>query len=150
MDSSPASGPSGNQDLGLESSIRSCKTTVTVSSASLPIALRTSALTGSLWVPSPMAMNELRKGWPSIVPRTFTSPRVPKNSTDSGQTTYVQPPFDGLLLSLALNCLFNMPPPYPRRDRAVRAEKGPSARACVAFDENVQNVLNIQVRWISD
>jgi hypothetical protein len=41
-------------------------------------------------------MNELRNGSPSIVPRTSTSPRVPKYSTDSGQTRYVQPPFAGL------------------------------------------------------
>jgi hypothetical protein len=38
---------------------RSCKITVTVSPACLPMALRVSALTGSLWLPSPNAMNEL-------------------------------------------------------------------------------------------
>ena len=38
---------------------------------------------GSLCVPSPIAMKELWKGWPSIVPRTLTRPRVPKKSTAS-------------------------------------------------------------------
>src|SRR6266568_4600236 len=37
-------------------SIRSWSRTFTVSPASFPIAFRTSALTGSLWVPSPIAM----------------------------------------------------------------------------------------------
>ena len=36
------------------------------------------ALTGSLWVPSPSAMNDVWIGSPSTVPRTFTSPLVPK------------------------------------------------------------------------
>ena len=31
-------------------------------------------------------MNELRNGWPSTMPRTFTSPRVPKNAAESGIT----------------------------------------------------------------
>jgi hypothetical protein len=75
-----------------------------VSPASFPIAFRTSALTGSLCVPSPIAMKELRNGSPSIVPRTFTSPRVPKTSTDRGQTTYVHPPLAGLFWSVASNC----------------------------------------------
>jgi hypothetical protein len=35
-------------------------------------------LTGSMCLPSPMAMNELWKGCPSIVPVTLTKPRVPK------------------------------------------------------------------------
>ena len=43
-------------------------------------------VTGSLCRPSPSAMNELWNGSPSTVPRTFTSPRVPKNSADSGHT----------------------------------------------------------------
>ena len=60
---------------------------MTVSPSPLPIALRTSAFTGSLWVPSPSAMKELRNGWPSTVPRTLTRPRVPKNSADCGHTT---------------------------------------------------------------
>src|SRR6516165_1626427 len=46
-------------------------------------------------------MNELRNGWPSTVPATFTSPRVPKNLTDSGQMTYTQPP--ALFRNLAVN-----------------------------------------------
>src|SRR5688572_8848099 len=49
-------------------------------------------------------MNELRNGWPSMVPATLTRPRVPKNSTESGITTYVQPPGLGLLTSVAVNC----------------------------------------------
>ena len=49
--------------------------------------LRRSALIGSLCVPSPSAMNELRNGWPSTVPATFTSPRVPKYSAEPGITT---------------------------------------------------------------
>jgi hypothetical protein len=68
-------------------SSRSLKRTLTVSPASLPIALRRSALTGSLWVPSPNAMNELRKGCPSIVPRTFTSPRVPNDDITIEETS---------------------------------------------------------------
>src|SRR5512139_2569057 len=72
------------------------------------MALRTSADTGSLCLPSPRAMNELRNAWPAMVPRTLTRPRVPKNSADSGQTTYVQPPLFGLFCSVAVNCLSNM------------------------------------------
>ena len=34
----------------------------------------------------PLAINELRNGWPLIVPRTFTRPRVRKNLTDSSHT----------------------------------------------------------------
>ena len=59
-------------------SSRSWSRTVTTSPASLPIAFRTAAFTGSMCVPSPRAMNDARNGTPSIVPRTFTSPRVPK------------------------------------------------------------------------
>ncbi|SDC63094.1 HNH endonuclease [Rhodococcus tukisamuensis] len=44
------------------STIRSVSRTVTVAPASLPMARRTSVLTGSLCVPSPIAMNELRNG----------------------------------------------------------------------------------------
>ena len=66
---------------------RFSRRTLTVSPASFPIALRTSAFTGSLWVPSPIAMNELWNGWPSIVPRTLTRPCVPKNSAAFGQIT---------------------------------------------------------------
>ena len=55
--------------------------------ADLPIARRISAVTGSLCVPSPRAMNELRNGCPSTVPRTFTRPRVPKNSAEPGICT---------------------------------------------------------------
>src|ERR1700716_2832142 len=69
--------------------------------------LRRSDLIGSLGVPSPMAMNELRNGRPSTVPRTFTSPRVPKKSTESGMTTKVQPPLLGLFCNAALNCFLN-------------------------------------------
>lgn len=68
-------------------SIRSDRRTVTVFPTSFPIAFRTSAFTGSLCVPSPIAMNELRNGCPSIVPRTLTSPRVPKNFADPRMTT---------------------------------------------------------------
>jgi hypothetical protein len=49
------------------------------------------AFTGSLCIPFPKAIKELWKGTPSTVPRTFTKPRVPKNSTEPGQTTYVHP-----------------------------------------------------------
>ena len=48
---------------------------MTVSPASLPIALRRSALIGSLCVPLPMAMNALRNRWPSFVhraPRSYS------------------------------------------------------------------------------
>jgi hypothetical protein len=37
-------------------------------------------------------MNALSNGWPSIVPRTFTSPFVPKNSAEPSMTTYVHAP----------------------------------------------------------
>src|ERR1035441_8695714 len=53
-------------------------------------------------------MNELWNGTPSMVPRTLTRPRVPKNSTDGGQTTYVQPPLLGLFCNLAVKRLFNI------------------------------------------
>lgn len=43
-------------------SMRCCSTTVTVSPASLAIVLRKGAAIGSLCVPSPSAMNELRNG----------------------------------------------------------------------------------------
>ena len=43
---------------------------VTVSPTSFPIACRISVRTGSLCLPSPRAMNELRKGCPSILPLT--------------------------------------------------------------------------------
>ena len=42
---------------------------------------------GSMCVPSPRAMKELRRGWPSTVPATFTGPLVPKKVTESGRTT---------------------------------------------------------------
>jgi hypothetical protein len=48
-------------------------------------------------------MNELRNGCPSMVPLTFTSPRVPKYSADPGHTTYVQPPGLGLFCRSAVN-----------------------------------------------
>src|ERR1700719_3368529 len=68
---------------------------MTVSPSCLPMRFRRSDLTGSLWVPSPRGMYELRNGWPSMVPRTLTRPRVPKNAAESGITTYVQPPLAG-------------------------------------------------------
>ncbi len=68
--------------------MRSSRDMATVSPTSFPIAWRMSARTGSLCVPLPRAMNELRKGWPLILPLTFTNPRVPKNLTESGHTTY--------------------------------------------------------------
>jgi hypothetical protein len=69
----------------------------------LPIALRTAAFTGSLCVPSPSAMNALSNGAPSMVPRTFTRPRVPKNSAESCICTYVHAPFAVPLRSTAEN-----------------------------------------------
>jgi len=67
--------------------VRSSKRIVTVWPASFPIDFRTSALIGSMCLPLPIAMNELRNGYPSIVPRIFTRPLVPKNLTESGQIT---------------------------------------------------------------
>src|SRR5690606_36727259 len=58
--------------------IRSSRWTVTVSPACLPMAVRTSVLTGSLCRPSPSAMNALVNGWPSTVPATLTSPPSPE------------------------------------------------------------------------
>lgn len=46
---------------GRQSSIRCCSTTVTVSPTSFAMVLRSGAAIGSLCVPSPSAMNELRK-----------------------------------------------------------------------------------------
>src|ERR1700676_2139447 len=88
--------------------MRSSNNTVTVSPTFFPIACRTSALTGSLCLPLPRAINELRNGWPSIFPLTLTRPRVPKNLTESGQTTKVQPPFLELFCSLAVNVFFTI------------------------------------------
>ncbi len=42
---------------------------------------------GSLWVPSPIAMNELVNWWSSTVPRTLTRPLAPKNSAEPASTT---------------------------------------------------------------
>jgi len=58
-------------------------------------------------------MKELRNGWPSIVPRTFTRPFVPKNEAESGITTYVQPPLAGDFCSFALNFLSIVPAGLP-------------------------------------
>src|SRR5580692_11824347 len=80
-------------------------TTATVSPACLAIALRMADRTGNLCVPSPRAMNDERNAWPSTVPRTLTSPTVPKNSADPGITTYVQPPLEGLCWRTARNLL---------------------------------------------
>src|SRR5260370_33812216 len=44
-----------------------------------------------------------------MVPRTFTRPRVPKNSTDPGQITYVQLPLPMPFFRTALNCLSIIP-----------------------------------------
>src|SRR5436190_6774162 len=90
-----------------------------------------SSFTGSLWFPSPMAMKELWKGSPSIVPRTLTRPRVPKNSADFGQITYVWPPFAGLFRSFAVKRMFRVlgpagigrSLPFEERDRG-RGERG--------------------------
>ena len=49
--------------------------------------LAQAALTGSLCVPSPRAMKALSNGSPSMVPLTFTSPFVPKNSAEPSMTT---------------------------------------------------------------
>jgi hypothetical protein len=87
--------------------IRSSILTVTVSPASFPMAFRTSAFTGSMCLPSPMAINELRNGWPLIVARTFTRPRVPKNLTDSGHNMYVHAPLLWPFSRVAVNRLFN-------------------------------------------
>src|SRR5207302_7669815 len=75
----------------LQLSRRSVRRTTTVSPTSFPITLRTSALMGSLWVPSPRAINEAWKGWPSTVPRTFTRPLVAKNSVEPGLITQARP-----------------------------------------------------------
>jgi hypothetical protein len=53
-------------------------------------------------------MSELRNGWPSTVPLTFTRPRVPKYSAEFGTTTKVHPPLFGLFCRVALNCLLEL------------------------------------------
>jgi hypothetical protein len=55
------------------------------------------------------AMNELRNGWPSMVPRTLTRPRVLKNAAESGIITYVQPPLAGDFCRGAWKRLFKGP-----------------------------------------
>ena len=83
---SPSRSPATWSDLTEgSSSIRSSVDGHGVARSPLPIARRTSAFTGSLWVPSPRAMNEPEGVAVDRPPCTFTSPRVPKNSTDSGQ-----------------------------------------------------------------
>jgi hypothetical protein len=52
-------------------------------------------------------MNELRNGCPSIVPRTFTRPRVPKNAAEPGMIKQVHAPACFPFRSFALNCFFN-------------------------------------------
>src|SRR5262249_48860331 len=59
-------------------------------------------------LPVPMAMNEPRNVWPSIVPRTLTNPRVLKNFTDAGQITYVQLPLSVPFRRTAWKRLFNV------------------------------------------
>ncbi len=66
---------------------RSSRWTVTVSPCCLSTSRRSAVFIGSLWRPSPSAMNELWNATPSTVPRTFTRPRVPKYAADSGHTT---------------------------------------------------------------
>jgi TetR/AcrR family transcriptional regulator, mexJK operon transcriptional repressor len=56
----------------------------------LPIARRMGDAIGSLCVPSPSAMNAPLNGCPSTVPRTLTSPRVPKTVAESGSFTQAQ------------------------------------------------------------
>ena len=48
------------------------------------MALRVSALIGSICCLSPRAMKEERNGWPSIFPRILTRPFVPKTFADCG------------------------------------------------------------------
>src|ERR1700733_3594113 len=66
-----------------------------------------------------------------MVPRTLTRPLVPKNSTDSGQIRYVQPPFSSLRTKVAVNSLFmRWPPCVLRAQSAVTRFYGkPAARA---------------------
>ena len=52
----------GVSGRSLQPSRRSSRSAVTGSPACFAITLRTSALIGNLWVPSPSAMNELRNG----------------------------------------------------------------------------------------
>src|SRR5690349_13690192 len=63
-----------------------------------------------------------------MVPRTLTSPLVPKNCTDSGQTRYVQPPLASLCTRLAVNSLFICASmqvrPRPGPDSSVPAQPG--------------------------
>src|SRR5918999_4256394 len=75
---------------------------VTVWPGTLRIARQRSPFTGSLWVPSPSGMKEVRNGRPSTVPRILTRPRVPKNAAEPGITTYVQPPGLGLFSRTAV------------------------------------------------
>src|SRR6476661_70895 len=63
-----------------------------------------------------------------MVPRTLTSPLVPKNCTDSGQTRYVQPPLASLRTRVAVNSLFICASmqvrPRPGPDSSVPVQAG--------------------------
>src|SRR6476646_9084583 len=57
-------------------------------------------------------MKALSKGSPSIVPRTFTRPLVPKYSAEPSMTTYVHAPLFSPLRSVASNALSMLLGPY--------------------------------------
>src|SRR5215218_8397958 len=104
----------------------------TVSPASLPIALRSFALTGSLCVPSPCAMSAPSNGSPSIAPRIFTSPRVPNSSAASSITTQVHAPGLSPFWSRASNSLNMTPECSHRRAHRPRGRCGPPRHHHVA------------------
>jgi predicted RNase H-like nuclease len=151
-------GPGGRQLLGVEiveyelqSSSLCSKRTVTASPACFEMAERTSVLIGSLWRPSPSAMNELRKGYPSTVPLTFTKPRVPKYSAEFGMTTYVHPPLFWLFSSVAVNSLHKllMGPLLVRWFQYDgRRWRNPSVR-CQPLDMVVVGVDGCKTGWIA-
>lgn len=69
------------------------------------MAVRIGAATGSLWVPSPRAMNAPVNGCPSTVPVTLTRPRVSKSCAESGSWTQVQVSAGLTLPSRAVNVM---------------------------------------------
>lgn len=77
---------------------RCCRCTATLSPIPLPRVLRSDALSGTMWVPSPIGSSVAWKGLPSMVPATLTALRVAKMSPESGMATHVHPLFASVVI----------------------------------------------------
>jgi hypothetical protein len=84
--------PSAASRASAQRAWRSVRLMVTVSPAVLPMRVWRALLIGSLWVPSPSAMNDVWNSWSSMVPLTLTSPRVPKKAAVQSVMTQVHAP----------------------------------------------------------